>query len=291
MRFCQILYHNTTISTARVDIEHYVTLDVFDPSFLIDCFEATATLQAGNLNLSRARITPLALYLLLPILLSTKGMYPTLKSVLDSRQESQSAIVCHIFKHLVPLHRSEGVFTVGPNFILEETNHYLHNLATALRSTSIPTTGLLSEQVVFDNFIDCVACELEMLANCEDRQDFVSDCLDLLAPLPQFLSVGTKSWDKVNSTIFGMAPNNAILGLRKLFWVGDDYIGCAGKIPDPSTIYLFRLLIERSFSTIGINRREMGVASSGISVIGTVIEKRQSMIRIILESVLLNGGS
>jgi hypothetical protein len=283
--------YNTTQSPILVDIHHHVNESILEPAFLIDCFEATVSLQGSNLNLSRSRLTPLALFILLPVLLSSKELYPTLKHVLSSRQSLQSSIVCFIFKHLMPLHRSEGVYTVGLDLDLEETKRHLQHLASALRSTEVPSFGLLSKDQSFNNFVDCVASDLEMLSACVDREDFVTVSLDMLATLPQLLSVGTKSWEQLSPVVLGTAPDNAVLGIRRLFWVGDTYLGCNGETPNPTTIYLFRLLVSRSFVTIGDSRREMSVLNPGVSVIGFIYERQTSIIKFILNSVALNGGS
>lgn len=282
---------NVVQSPVLVDIHHQINLDVLEPAFLIDCFEATVSLQGSNLNLSRTRLTPLAIYILLPVLLSSKELYPTLKHVLSSRQSLQSSITCFIFKHLMPLHRSEGVYTVGLDLDLEEMKTHLRHLACALRSTEVPNFGLLSKRQSFDNFVECIASDLEMLSECVDREDFVTVSLDMLATLPQLLSIGTKSWEQLSPIVLGTAPDNAVLGIRRLFWVGDTYIGCNGDTPNPTTIYLFRLLVVRSFVTMGDIRQEMNVLNPGVSVIGFISERQVSIIKFILNSVALNGGS
>jgi hypothetical protein len=279
-----LLRSMNSFSTIKVDTDHVLTEDMFTVAFLIDSFEATVSLRPGNLNLARSRISALGLYVILTALISTPEFYPALRSILATRKQAQSVVVCELLKRIIPLYRSEGTYSVGNGYCLEEVLLKIAELREKVLEHSVPIAGSLSNKSAFLNFQDNVAGDLDYLSQATDPSDFVGMVLDLLSPLPNLLTAGQKSWEQLEPTILGQSPDDAILGLRKCFWIDPSFIACSGEIPEPVTIYLFQLLVETTYSTVGLSRRRLNTPSSGHSVVGIITERRLSIIRYLLES-------
>jgi hypothetical protein len=291
MKFSNLYLRSTyPLSSVRVDVEHVLKDEMFDVSFLLDSFEATASLRPGNLNLSRSRISPLGLYVILTAIISTPEYFPALRSILSTRKQSQSIVVCELLKRLVPLYRTEGTYSVGNGYDHEEVLLKLSELRDKVLKHSVPGAGSLSNKAAFLNFQDAVGGDLEYLSFAKDPGDFVGMVLDILSPLPNLLSVGQKSWEQLEPTVSGQTPDNALLGLRKLFFIDECYIAYSGETPDPVTVHLFRLLVESTYSTVGMSRRRLNVPGSGHSVITIIPERRSSTIRFLLESFSRNSS-
>jgi hypothetical protein len=204
----------------------------------------------------------------LPLLLCTPCLSAHTQVVLLSRREQSSNIVSNLIKQTFPIYRSDGSYTVGGELTFSDIQSALNSLKSELSTLKVQKSGMLSSSSVKQNFVDCITSDIDLLLSSDSESQFVSASLGILSNLQKLLQIGTREWSEIEPFYKSSAPQNAVLGIRKMFRVSTHMIGSGSDMPEVSKVYLFDAFIERTDVTIGTITRELNVPSSQCVVIG-----------------------